>query len=80
MAAPEHPPSVQPMSCKMGPFCQPGFQKLLLGLSSVGRSAVFTKPILSWFVTLRALSNPQLGTFEGILKKIISDQTMTLRI
>lgn len=68
MAAPEHLPSVL-MGCKMGPFCQPGFQSRLLGLSTVGRSAVCTKPILSWFVTLSALSGLRLGTFRGILKK-----------
>lgn len=56
MAAPEHLSSVQPMGCKMSPFCQSGFQSRLLWLSIVGRSAVFTKPILSWFVTLSALS------------------------
>ena len=69
MAAPEHLPSVQPTGCKMGPFCQPGFQSHLLALSTEGRSAVFTKPILSWFVTLDALSGLRLGTFRGILKK-----------
>jgi len=69
MAAPEHLPAVQPTSCKMAPFCQLGFQRRLLGLNTVGNSVVFTKPILSLFVTLSALSGLQLGTFRGILKK-----------
>lgn len=39
------------------------------GLSTVERSAIFTKPILWWFVTLSALSGFCLGTLRGILKK-----------
>lgn len=39
------------------------------GVSTVERSAIFTKPILWWFVTLSALSGFCLGTLRGILKK-----------
>lgn len=65
----EHLPCVQPSGCKVGSFCQPGFQSRLLGLSTVERSAVLTKHILSWFVTLSAPSGLQVGIFRGILEK-----------
>lgn len=57
------------MGYKMGSSCQPGFQKCFLGPSTVGKSAVFTKAILSWFVHPKYPLCFWFGTFRGILQK-----------